>query len=52
MQIVVWVLAACALLGMATFLASVIDRRAGWSRIPLELDQGRDADELEVRRHP
>jgi hypothetical protein len=31
MQFVVWVLAACLLLGVAAFLASVIDRRAGWS---------------------
>lgn len=49
MQIVVWVLAACALLGAAAFLASVIDRRAGWNQIPLELDSSRDPDELEAR---
>ena len=47
MQIVVWVLAACALLGVAALLASVIDRRAGWNQIPLELDSSRDLDEHE-----
>jgi hypothetical protein len=47
MQIVVWVLAVCLLLGLAGFLASLIDRRAGWSRIPLDLDEGRDLDEAD-----
>ena len=49
MQIVVWVLAICILLGLATVLASVIDRRAGWNRIPLELDSSKDADEPEAQ---
>jgi hypothetical protein len=49
MQIVVWVLAICILLGLATVLASVIDRRAGWNRIPLELDSSKDTDELEAQ---
>jgi hypothetical protein len=44
MQIVGWVLVACALLGVASYLASVIDRRAGWNRIPLELDSSRDVE--------
>jgi hypothetical protein len=45
MQIVVWVLAACALLVIATLVAAMIDRRAGWNQIPLELDSSRDVDE-------
>jgi hypothetical protein len=48
MQIVVWVLAACALLGLAAVLASVIDRRAGWNQIPLELDSSLDVEEYEI----
>ena len=48
MQIVVWVLAAVVLLGIAALLASVIDRRAGWNQIPLELDSSRDPDEYAV----
>jgi hypothetical protein len=48
MQIVVWVLAAVVLLGIAALLASVIDRRAGWNQIPLELDSSRDPDEYVV----
>jgi hypothetical protein len=49
MQIVVWVLAICILLGLATVLASAIDRRAGWNRISLELDSSKDTDELEAQ---
>lgn len=45
MQFVVWVLAAVALLGIAALLASVIDRRAGWNQIPLELDSSQDPDQ-------
>jgi hypothetical protein len=45
MQIVVWVLAACALLVIASLVASMIDRRAGWNQIPLELDSSRELDE-------
>jgi hypothetical protein len=45
MSIVVWVIAGCALLVAAGFLASAIDRRAGWNEIPLELDSSRDLDE-------
>jgi|tagenome__1003787_1003787.scaffolds.fasta_scaffold12940873_1 hypothetical protein len=45
MQIVVWVLAGGALLVAAALIASVIDRRAGWSQIPLEAEAGYDADE-------
>ncbi len=48
MQIVVWVFAACALLGVAALLAAAIDRRAGWNQIPLELDSSRDAEECEL----
>jgi hypothetical protein len=48
MQFVVWVLAACLLLGVAAFLASVIDRRAGWSKIPLEVDGSENPDEYEI----
>jgi hypothetical protein len=50
MQIAVWVLAGCGLLVAAAFLASVIDRRAGWNQIPLELDSSLERDELPVRR--
>jgi hypothetical protein len=49
MQIVVWVLAVCVLLGVASLLASAIDRRAGWNRVPLELDSSREGDEVESR---
>ena len=52
MQIVVWVLAACVLLGVAALLASVIDRRAGWNQIPLELDSSRELDEHELDASP
>ena len=45
MQIVVWVLATVVLLGLAALLASVIDRRAGWNQIPLQLDSSRDTDD-------
>lgn len=48
MQFVVWVLAACLLLGVAAFLASVIDRRAGWSKVPLEVDGSENPDEYEI----
>jgi hypothetical protein len=48
MQFVMWALAVCVLLGTAAFLASVIDRRAGWSKIPLELDQSGEVDEYGV----
>lgn len=49
MQIVVWVLVVSVLLGVAAALASLIDRRAGWNRIPLELDSSREQGELEPR---
>jgi hypothetical protein len=48
MQIVVWVLAACALLGAAAWLASIIDRRAGWNQIPLEIDSSLEGDRYET----
>jgi hypothetical protein len=47
MQFVVWVLAVCILLGVAAAIASLIDRRAGWSRIPLELDESAELEEGE-----
>jgi hypothetical protein len=47
MQVVVWVLAVCILLGLATMIASLIDSRAGWSRIPLELDERQELEEVE-----
>jgi hypothetical protein len=47
MQIVVWVLAVCILLGLAAVIASLIDSRAGWSRIPLELDESPELEEVE-----
>jgi hypothetical protein len=50
MQIAVWVLAGCGLLVAAAFLASVIDRRAGWNQIPLELDSSLEHDEVPLRR--
>jgi hypothetical protein len=28
-------------------IASLIDSRAGWSRIPLELDEGQELEEVE-----
>lgn len=52
MQIVVWVLAVCILLGLAAFIASLIDRRAGWSQIPLELDESRELEEVEPQVLP
>ena len=48
MSIAVWVVAGCLLLVAAGFLASAIDRRAGWNEIPLELDSSVDADEPAV----
>jgi hypothetical protein len=45
MSIVVWVVAGCALLVAGAFLASLIDSRAGWNQIPLEIDSSRDLDE-------
>jgi hypothetical protein len=36
MNVVVWVLAGFGLLLAAVALASVVDRRAGWSRIPFD----------------
>jgi hypothetical protein len=48
MSIVVWVVAGCALLVAAGFLASAIDRRAGWNQIPLEIDSSRDLDDPAV----
>jgi hypothetical protein len=45
MQIVVWVLAGGALLVAAALIASVIDRRAGWSQIPLDAETSYEADE-------
>ncbi len=48
MQIVVWIVAGCGLLVAAGFLASMIDRRAGWNQIPLELDSSADGDEVPV----
>ena len=47
MQIVVWVLAVCILLGVAAMIASLIDSRAGWSRIPLELDEREELEDVE-----
>jgi hypothetical protein len=47
MEIVVSVLAVCVLLGLAAFLASLIDRRAGWSRIPLDLDDRHEVEEAD-----
>jgi hypothetical protein len=49
MQIVVWIIAGGGLLVVAAFLASLIDRRAGWNRIPLELDSSAERDEVHVR---
>jgi hypothetical protein len=49
MQIVVWIIAGGGLLVVAAVLASLIDRRAGWNRIPLELDSSADHDEMRVR---
>ena len=43
MQIVVWALAACVLLGHGGRARGVIDGRAGWSQIPLELDERRSS---------
>jgi hypothetical protein len=47
MQIVVWIVAGCGLLVAAGFLASMIDRHAGWNQIPLELDSA-ERDEVSV----
>jgi hypothetical protein len=47
MQFVVWVLAVGILLGAAAAIASLIDRRAGWSRIPLEFDESAEPEEGE-----
>ena len=52
MEIVVWVLAAGVLLGVAVLLASAIDRRAGWNQIPLELDSAGDAEEHPLEASP
>jgi hypothetical protein len=55
MEIVVWALAACALLGMAAWLASMIDRRAGWNQVSLELDSSLDLEAYESEQraaHP
>jgi hypothetical protein len=48
MQIVVWIIAGCGLLVAAAFLASLIDRRAGWNQIPLELDSSLERDDAGV----
>jgi hypothetical protein len=50
MGIVLWVLVGGALLVAAVFLASLIDRRAGWNQIPLELDSSRDTEDALVEQ--
>jgi hypothetical protein len=48
MQIVVWIIAGGGLLVAAAFLASVIDRRAGWNSIPLELDGSAEREDVRI----
>jgi hypothetical protein len=50
MGVLVWVLVAGALLVAAVFLASLIDRRAGWNQIPLELDSSLDTEDALVEQ--
>jgi hypothetical protein len=38
MNVVIWILAVCFLLVAAAGIASLVDRRAGWSRVPFEAE--------------
>ena len=44
MTVIFWILAGGVLLVAAVLLASLIDRRAGWSQVPLDLDGSPDLD--------
>jgi hypothetical protein len=44
MNVMVWVLAGFGLLLVAVALAAVVDRRAGWSRIPFDVAEDEGAN--------
>jgi hypothetical protein len=39
MHVVIWILAACCLPIAAAGIASLVDRRAGWSRVPFDPEE-------------
>jgi hypothetical protein len=52
MNVVIWILAACCLPIAAAGIASLVDRRAGWSRVPFESEEPEGTPQYVIERPP